>query len=269
MKARTAEISELVKVAHAAADAASVQTLALFRSASLRADNKSGDAGFDPVTQADRAAERAIREVILAARPRDAIEGEEEATRTGTSGLTWVVDPIDGTRAFMSGLPTWGTLIAVGDATGPILGLVDQPYIGERFVGAPNIARMTRSGHRATDLAVRACSDLGAATLYSTFPEIGTASERAAFDAVSAKVRLTRFGCDCYAYALLAMGQIDLVIEAGLNAYDIQAPMAVVEAAGGIVTDWSGGSARHGGRVLAAGSPQIHGAALEILSAHV
>ena len=255
---------DIVETAHALADVAREATLAHFRRSGLSADNKLG-AGFDPVTEADRACERAMRALLARRRPRDGILGEEYGTRKGESGLTWALDPIDGTRAFLSGAPTWGVLIAVADASGPIYGLIDQPYIGERFEGGLGRARM-QGPRGAAALATRPGRPLGEAILFTTFPEVGTATERAAFEAVAGAVRLTRYGLDCYAYALLACGQIDLVIEAGLNPYDIQAPIAVIEAAGGIVTDWRGGPAHGGGRAVAAAGRAQHRAALDILS---
>ncbi|MEM9969654.1 MAG: histidinol-phosphatase [Pseudomonadota bacterium] len=257
------DLDDLWSVAERAADVARVETLRHFRSAGLVAESKRSD--FDPVTVADRAAEAAMREAIGALRPDDAILGEEEQAKPGTSGLTWVLDPIDGTRGYISGTPTWGVLIAVSGTEGPILGLIDQPYIGERFRGGPEGARMSGpQGERR--LAVRGTKTLDQATLFTTFPEVGTTEERDAFRRVSPQVRLTRYGCDCYAYALLAAGQIDLVIEAGLQAYDIQAPIAVVEAAGGIVTDWQGKPAHNGGTAIAAATPELHAAAMALLA---
>jgi histidinol phosphatase-like enzyme (inositol monophosphatase family) len=217
------------------------------------------------VTEADRDAERAMRALLAEQRPDDGVLGEEFAPTPGRSGLTWVLDPIDGTRAFLSGATTWGTLIGLDAGEGPVLGLIDQPYIGERFMGGLGRAALLRAG-ASRPLKVRACPALADAVLYTTFPEIGTVEERAGFDAVRARVRLTRYGFDCYAYALVALGQVDLVIEAGLKAYDIQGPQAVIEAAGGIVTDWRGGPVHRGGRVLAAGDPRAHAAALEFLA---
>jgi myo-inositol-1(or 4)-monophosphatase len=156
-------------------------------------------------------------------------------------------------------------LIAVADATGPVYGLIDQPYIGERFEGGFGHAAMTGpQGARA--LATRGDRPLSEAILFTTFPEVGTAAEGAAFAELSRHVRLTRYGLDCYAYALVAAGQIDLVVEAGLHPYDIHAPIAVIEAAGGIVTDWQGRPAHGGGRVVAAAGRAQHAAALGILS---
>jgi histidinol phosphatase-like enzyme (inositol monophosphatase family) len=254
---------DIFQTAHMAVDAARAAILPHFRDMALDAETK-GDTGFDPVTRADRAGELAMRDVIEASRPEDAIIGEEYGPRAGTSGLTWVLDPIDGTRGFMSGTPTWGVLLALSDESGPIYGIIDQPYIGERFEGG--LGRAMLHGPRGqTPLKTRASRPLSEAILFTTFPELGSEAERAGFEAVSHEVRLTRFGMDCYAYALLAAGQIDLVIEAGLQAYDVQAPIAVIEAAGGIVTDWQGGKAHEGGRVLAAANIEQHAAALEIL----
>ncbi len=258
------DTNHIISTAHALADVARAETLRFFRAEGLTADNKDSG-GFDPVTQADRAAERAMRAVLSARRSDDGILGEEEGFQEGKSGLTWVLDPIDGTRGFLSGTPTWGVLIAVSDANGPIYGLIDQPYIGERFEGGFGISKLSGpQGERG--LKVLGSRSLNESILFTTFPEVGSAEEETAFRAVSEKVQLTRFGMDCYAYALLASGQVDLVIEAGLNSYDIQAPIAVVEAAGGIVTDWQGGPAHEGGRAIAAAGRQQHEAALEILS---
>lgn len=255
---------ELLSAAEAIADEAAARSLPFFRSVGLGAENKSSE-GFDPVTEADRQAERAMRAALSDLRPHDAVLGEEYGPKTGTSGLTWVLDPIDGTRAFMSGAPTWGTLIAVNAGSAPVLGMIDQPFTRERFVGAFGSAHVTRDGET-KDLLVRPCATLAEAILYTTHPEIGTPDERAGFDAVRAGALLTRYGFDCYAYALVALGQVDLVIEAGLQAYDIQGPQGVIEAAGGIVTDWRGGSPHAGGRILAAGDARVHGEALEILA---
>lgn len=260
----TADFTDL-EIAQKLADAARASILPYFRQAGLGTENKLAG-GFDPVTVADRAAEEAMRVVLAVHRPADGIWGEEFGQQPGTSGRTWVLDPIDGTRGFISGTPTWGVLIALSDDNGPFLGVIDQPYTGERFSGAPGVAEMTGPlGPR--PLAVRQGSRLADAILFTTFPEVGTPEDRAGFERVAAQAKLTRYGMDCYAYALLAAGQVDLVIEAGLNAYDIQAPIAVIEAAGGIVTNWEGGPAHEGGRALAAANPEIHAEALALLNA--
>ena len=259
----TATMGDLIRVAHLLADAARPETLRYFRSAGLDADNKR-PADFDPVTEGDRAAERAMRDVLARERPDDAIFGEEYGKKDGTTGLTWVLDPIDGTRGYLSGTPTWGVLIAVGPESGPVVGVIDQPYIGERFIGAPTLAEVT--GPMGTSaLSTRSARPLAEAIVFTTFPEVGSTDEREGFTAVATKARLVRYGCDCYAYALLAAGQIDLVIEAGLQPYDIQAPIAVIQAAGGVVTDWQGNPAHNGGRVIAAANAAVHAEALAIL----
>ena len=254
---------DLRATAAALADAARAAVLPHFRT-DIAAENKAA-AGFDPVTAADRAAETAIRDMLARLRPDDAVLGEELGRAAGTSGLTWVIDPIDGTRAFLSGAPTWGVLIALCDADGPRHGVIDQPHIGERWEGGIGAATLT--GPRGVrPLATRPPRSLDSAILFSTFPEIGTAAERDAFARVAGRARLTRYGLDCYAYGLLAAGQIDLVIEAGLQPYDICAPIAVIAAAGGVVTTWDGGPAHGGGRILAAANREIHAEAMALLA---
>lgn len=263
MRIPSEQLAALEATAQCLADAARDAILPYFRQADLSEDNKL-EQGYDPVTQADRAAERAMRDILATQRPDDAILGEEYGPKSGTSGLMWVLDPIDGTRGFVSGTPTWGVLIAISDDHGPFYGLIDQPYIGERFIGTAGRAQMWGpKGH--VELRTKPTKVLKDAIVFTTFPEVGTAMEGAAFQAVAAQTKLTRYGMDCYAYALLAAGQIDLVIESGLQAYDIQAPIALIEAAGGIVTDWQGGPAHLGGRALAASNPDIHAQALAIL----
>ncbi len=261
-----ADSDDILATAIALADAARAACLPFFRAPDLSIDNK--DAGaFDPVTEGDRAAERAMRAVLARQRPDDGIIGEEFGNTPGRSGMTWVLDPIDGTRAFMAGAPTWGVLIAAGpDGQAPTHGIIDQPFIGERFIGTPGAA-WTEGPLGRRNLAVRRGVPAQGAILMSTYPEVGTSDESAAFARVAERVRLTRYGLDCYAYALLAAGQVDLVIEAGLAPYDIQGPMAVIRAAGGIVTGWDGGPAERGGRVIAAADPDLHAQACGWLAA--
>ncbi len=259
------DADELWRVGEALADAAAARCLPLFRNAALVCDNKAGPGSYDPVTEADREAERAMRAILATERPEDGIFGEEFGETAGRSGLTWVLDPIDGTRAFLAGAPSWGVLIGLDAGEGPVLGIIDQPYTGERFMGGLGRA-VLRRGESERALAVRECRDLSEAVLLTTYPEVGSTVEQVGFEAVRDRVRLTRYGLDCYAYALVALGQVDLVIEAGLEPYDIQGPQAVIEAAGGIVTDWRGGPAHRGGRVIAAGDRRVHEAALEFLA---
>jgi histidinol phosphatase-like enzyme (inositol monophosphatase family) len=262
------DLPALTDLACRLADAAGAASLPHFRSKSLEAGNKKSGGGFDPVTVADRAAEAAIRAILAAERPDDGIFGEEQAPTTGTSGLTWVIDPIDGTRAFISGLPTWGILIALDDGETGRIGIVDQPHIGERFVGVRGAAEarawLTHRGE-SRPITTRPCPGLAPATLYTTTPDMFSAREWEGYREVESRVRLARYGVDCYAYALVALGHVDLVVEASLNAYDIAAPAALIQAAGGIVTDWRGGDCRWGGTAIAAGDPAVHAEALDIL----
>lgn len=257
------DVATLIEVAHSLADLARPVTLKYFRNAPATA-NKANGGHFDPVTEADRAAEQVMREHLAEVRPHDSILGEEFGPKAGTSGLTWVLDPIDGTRGYISGTPTWGVLISVADENGPLYGIIDQPHIGERFHGGLGRAEVT-GPHGTTALKTRAARDLSEAIVLSTFPEVGTVAEMAGFRTVAGQARLTRYGMDCYGYALVAAGQVDLVIEAGLQAYDVHAPIAVVTAAGGIVTDWQGRPAHNGGRVIAAANASIHAQALDLL----
>ena len=262
-------LAALFPLAERLADAAGQAALPYFRLSGLDARNKAADGSFDPVTAADHAAEEAVRAILARERPDDGILGEEAERVAGTSGLTWVVDPVDGTRSFLAGIPTWGVLIALDDGDATRIGIVEQPHIGERFAA---LRRGTGAegwlDHRGTrrPLAVRPCPRLEDATLLSTAAEMFGARERVAFMNVRGRTRLTRYGTDCYGYAMVAAGQADLVIEAALAAYDIAAPAALVHAAGGIVTDWQGGDCRWGGRVIAAGDRRVHEQALEVLS---
>ncbi len=226
--------------------------------------------GFDPVTQADRQAEQAIRDVLRTHRPEDGILGEEYSAHEGISPFVWVIDPIDGTRGYVAGTPVWGTLIAVAQKNSgymrPLAGLIDQPYIGERFWGGFGEAHL-RTANKQIPLRT-STRTLDNAVLCTTFPEVGTEHERQGFEAVSRRAKLTRYGFDCYAYALLAAGHVDLVIEAGLHPYDIQAPTAVIEAAGGVVTNWSGQATLESGQVLAAANRKLHDEVLAILRAY-
>ena len=255
--------SELESVALELADAAGAAILPYFRQATLVADSKDENS-WDPVTAADREAELVMRDILASRRPEDGIIGEEFEPVQGTSGLTWVLDPIDGTRGFLCGAPTWGVLIAVSGESGPMFGIVDQPYIRERFVGGFGKCWMDGPlGRR--NLRARTGKSLPQATLATTYPEIGTRDESRAFHRLADQVLLVRYGMDCYAYALLAAGQIDLVVEAGLKLVDVHAPVALVRAAGGIATDWNGGEAHLGGRMIAAATETLHRLALETL----
>jgi len=270
LRSSSTDRAELLSAANAAADAARVAALRHFRRADLGAENKGGAGAYDPVTEGDRETEAVIRAVLAKRRPNDAIRGEEQSDTPGDSGVTWVIDPIDGTRSYLSGSPTWGVLIAASDRDGPVIGLIDQPHIAERFIGDlyddPLAGAFYHHGGARRRLKTRPCAGIEDAVLFTTFPEVGSPREREAFERVKARARLTRYGLDCYAYALLAAGHVDLVIEAGLQAYDVQALMPVIQAAGGLITAWDGGDCRNGGQVLAAGDPAIHAAAMALLA---
>ena len=246
-------------LAHRLADASGAVVMRHFRQA-LSIEDKDYIDGYSPVTVADREAETAIRALINEACPDHGILGEEHGHERPDARFTWVIDPIDGTKAFITGMPTWGTLIALQDRGKGIIGVLDQPFLRERFVGHGEGAYL---GERR--LSVRSCPDLGEAVLYATEPDMFTPAEGAAFDALARRVRLRRFGADCYAYGMLASGLVDLVVEASMHPWDYAALIPIVEGAGGLVTSWDGGPVSTDGRVLAVGDRRLHAAALEIL----
>ncbi len=253
---------------HRLADAAQDITLNYFDTG-VSVEGKSGKgAAFDPVTEADRRAEQAIRTLLQEHFPEHGICGEEYGITTGTGEFNWVLDPIDGTRAFISALPVWGTLIALTRHGRPVLGIMDQPVTGERFVGLGDAAYLLRPNSPKRPLQARQCATLAKATISTTDAYLFTDKERPAFEQIRSKSRLQRYGLDCYGYASLARGGIDLVIESGLESYDIAALIPIVEGAGGIVTDWSGGTVWQGGQVLACGDLRIHKEALAILKSY-
>ena len=252
--------------AHALADVSGAVIAPYFRRR-LRIENKAEGRAFDPVTAADKAAERAIRKIIRERHPDHGIIGEEFADLAGSSPFHWVIDPIDGTRAFMMGMPIWGTLIGLVCDEQPVVGLMDQPYTGERFWGTSKGAFARSVDGKVKRLKTRSCANLSDAILTSTAPDMfETGKEAQAFNQLSATVRMTRYGGDCYAYCMLAAGHIDLVVEAGLKVFDIVPLIPVIEAAGGIVTGWDGSPATNGGRVIAAGDAALHAKALKLLS---
>jgi histidinol phosphatase-like enzyme (inositol monophosphatase family) len=247
--------------------AASGQAILPFFRAAFGMDDKThGHAAFDPVTEADRAAEVAMRGMIRANLPTHGILGEEFGSENLDAECVWVLDPIDGTRAFVAGLPTWGTLIGLTHHGAPVLGLMHQPYLAERFSGDGVNARL-RSPRGERPLFTRRGTTLDRAILATTDPRLfGQGEERERFLSLEATVRLSRYGTDCYAYCMLAAGQIDLVVEAGLKPYDIVALIPIIEGAGGVVTAWDGGPATEGGRIVAAGDRRLHEAALRHLN---
>lgn len=230
-------------------------------------EDKGGPGAFDPVTEADRAAEAAIRRLIAARYPDHGVIGEEYGEDRPDADRVWVLDPIDGTRAFIAGLPLWTTLIALRHEGAPVIGAVGQPYLGEVFLGGPSGARLLKDGGE-TPLRTRACPALDQALVATTDPDIFQGADRAAWERLRAATRLARLGCDAYAYAMTAAGRIDLVAESELKVWDWSALKPLIEAAGGRFTDWNGRAPDAAdGRVLAAGDPRLAEAALAVLNA--
>lgn len=247
----------------ALARAAAAETLPRFR---MRGDidNKQAD-GFDPVTEADRAAERAIRALIVEHYPLDGIIGEEFGAERQQSPRQWVIDPIDGTRAFISGLPVWGTLVGLTVDGTARCGFMHQPFTDELFLADDDGAVLLRGDRQPEPLRTRPVRRLDEATLFTTTPQLYRGGKRDRFRALEKRVRLSRYGCDCYAFAMVAAGHADLVSEAGLAPHDIVGLVPVIEKAGGIVTTWDGGRPEAGGDIIAAGTPELHAAALSVL----
>jgi len=250
-------VREFVEFAVHLADLASEQILPRFRVA-IGTQNKSKDGGYDPVTVADREAEAAIRREIRRVYPDHGILGEEHGLDAGTSAYTWVIDPIDGTRSFVLGQLHWGTLIALNDGRTPIVGVMRQPYTGETFLGSAAGAELRR-GSDTTRLRARANTRLADVTVCATDPTMfAGAAHSQAFARLAPRARAVRFGGDCYTPCLVAAGCADLVVEAGLKSWDVQALIPIVQGAGGVITDWSGAPADRASEVIIAGNPELH-----------
>jgi histidinol phosphatase-like enzyme (inositol monophosphatase family) len=244
--------------AHQLADQAAALTRAGFRT-SIAVENKSAN-HFDPVTKIDREVEADVRASIAAQYPDHHIWGEEFAgvTALAAQNMTWVIDPIDGTRAFISGMPTWGTLIGLYDGDQPVLGIADQPIVGDRF-WADATGAFWRHSNTTNALSTRSCASLKDAVIAATSPALfESPAQKTSWQALSDRARLVRWGGDWYNYALLAAGHIDAVIECGLGAYDILPLRPIIEAAGGIVTNWQGQAVTAGGDIVAAGDARLH-----------
>jgi len=247
----------------AIADAAAAETLPRFRMP-VTIDNKHAE-GFDPVTEADRAAEQAIRKVIGERYPEHGILGEEHGNVGLDRDYVWVIDPIDGTRAFISGLPVWGTLVGLYHNGRAVMGMMDQPFTGERFIATPGGGIVEHNG-KTTPLSTRKGVSLAQATMMTTSPLIFPAELEPLYKRVENSVQLARYGCDCYAYAMVASGHIDLVVESDLKPYDVGGLIPLIEQAGGVMTTWSGERPEMGGNIVASGSAALHEAALELLN---
>lgn len=260
----TGKLVDFTEFVHRLGDAACAATLPFFR-ARFTADNKLGDGGFDPVTEADRAAEVAMRRLIKDTFPAHGIIGEEFGDENTGAEYVWVLDPIDGTRAFISGLPVWGVLIGLMRAGKPVFGMMVQPFTGERFYGDGEAAFWQRSGEK-RQLRTRQSAGFHEATLMTTSPAMFLGAERVMYDRVESRMRLARYGCDCYAYCMLAMGQIDHVLETGLKLVDYVPLIPIIEGAGGVITDWSGKPPGDDGRVAVSGDVRHHGELLRLIA---
>lgn len=259
--AAAAIAAEFLPFAHRLADAAG-EVIRRYWRAPVAVEHK---ADASPVTVADREAEQALRALIRAEHSEHGIHGEEFGTERGDADLVWCLDPIDGTKSFITGRPLFGTLISLTRAGKPLLGVIDQCILGERWTGASG----TQSTWNERSIRVRACPSLDQAVLSTTNPQLFKApAEKEAFSRVEAAVRLPMYGGDCYAYGLLALGFVDLIVEADLDPHDFMALVPVIEGAGGIVTDWQGRElgSMSDGRVVAAGDARVHAEALRLLA---
>jgi len=258
-----ADKAQFVEFAKRTVRAAGAATLPYFR-ADIEIHNKAGDGHFDPVTEADRAAEQVIRDALADEFPSHGIYGEEYGFQPG-NGLTWVIDPIDGTRAFMTGMLHWGVLLGLFDGDVPIVGAMFQPYTEELFYGDGEQSFFAR-GNQERQMHTSSCAEISDAVLATTGFEWFNAEDRARFDQLRSEVQLWRTGGDCYIYGLVAMGHVHLGTDASLNPYDIQALIPIVQGAGGVVSTYDGDNASMGGAVLASANEALHLKALEALS---
>jgi histidinol phosphatase-like enzyme (inositol monophosphatase family) len=253
----------LTAILHELCDLAERETMPRFR-LGIGVENKD-KAAFDPVTQADHAAEAAIRDWLGKHLPAHGIVGEEAGPSNPDAEFVWHIDPVDGTRAFICGLPSWGTLIGLAQHGRIIAGVMAQPFTGERYLAA-GAGAWLRHGECNQPLTTRATQDLSTAMMMSTSPYLFAAGDIDRYRELEKRCRMTRYGFDCYAYAMLASGHIDLVVESGLKSYDVAALIAIIEQAGGRITDWDGNNALPGGRILAAANPNLHGEAMKVLA---
>ena len=246
------------------ARAAAAVTLPLFRT-DCGEEDKGGPGAFDPVTRADRDAEGAMRRLIAERFPDHGVIGEEYGEDRPDADHVWVLDPVDGTRAFIAGLPLWTSLIALRHEGRPVTGVIAQPVLDEIFLGGPSGAVLLKDGDAPCALRTRACPSLNDAVIATTDPDIFTGAELGAWTQVRAAARMARLGCDAYAYAMVAAGRIDLVAETSLKPWDWSALIPVVEAAGGKVVNWRGQATDDSGQVLAVGDDALIDQALVTL----
>ncbi|MCF6320234.1 MAG: histidinol-phosphatase [Rhizobiaceae bacterium] len=259
-------MNDLEPFLHELCDAAAVETLKLFRQPMVVDNKEEGSkSGFDPVTLADKAAEQVIRGLIGKRFPDHGILGEEFGEENAGAEYCWIIDPIDGTRSYISGLPLWGTLIGLYRNGKPIAGIMHQPFTGERYLSDGSSSVLVHNGTRQLINGSKT-EKLSECIMLTTSPKLFYAEEIGAYQRVEDTCKLTRYGTDCYAYAMVASGQVDLVVESQLHIYDIAALIAIVENAGGKMTNWQGGSAAKGGQILACGNEQVHKQAIELLN---
>lgn len=258
-------LSEYIDFAVHLSQLAAREILTHFR-ANFAIDNKAGEGAYDPVTIADRNAEAIIRREIRRTYPDHGLIGEEFGTDAGSSPYTWLIDPIDGTRAFVLGQLHWGTLIGLSEREAPVIGLMHQPFTGETFIGSPLGGEMRHRGHTRR-LAARPHTRLHDAVICATSPSMfDTPDRRAAFERVAARARSVRYGGDCYTPCMVAAGHADLVIEVGLKAWDIQPLVPIIESAGGVITDWRGVRDTSANAVVIAGNARLHAETIEALA---
>src|SRR5262245_32406563 len=262
---RPTDTAELTRFMLALCDAAGAAILPHFRNLP-GIDNKL-EGGFDPVTEADRAAERALRGLIESSHPDDGILGEEYGPKPSRSGRVWVLDPIDGTRAFVCGLPTWMTLIGLIEGEQAVIGAAHQAFIGETFLGSPEGAFAYRHGEPVSRLATAGQTQLEDARCGTTGPaRYGPGAKAQIYAELRSRVREFRHDADAYFFAMVAAGQMEITIDTGLQSYDIAALVPIITGAGGCVTTWNGGSALNGGDIVASAGPALHESVLQILA---
>ena len=262
--AKTQDWTELTRFALSLAEASAKAILPYFRR-NTPIEVKQGPI-WDPVTEGDKAGERAIRELIESRYPDHGILGEEYGAKPGRSGFTWILDPIDGTRSFVCGMPVWATLIGLSFEGRPVVGVMDQPFVGDRFYGNPGGAWLDHRGHT-QPIRTRTGVRLAQATAGTTTPErFRLAGHETAFAGLYKSVKLMRYGGDAYFYSVMAAGHLDLALDPDLQSYDIAALIPIVEGAGGVVGSWDGGIPAQGGNIIAAGSRALLDEALAVMS---
>ena len=260
-------MQDLINLGKKVAIAGGKEAMKYFRKPNLDFDNKS-QTHFDPVSKADKNTENIMTNLILQHRPNDTIIGEENIDVKGSSGFSWIVDPIDGTRGFMAGQTSWTVLISLNEGDKHHFGIIYQPFTDEMFIGFHNTCNYIHKS-MTKKISVKNCKKISNAIIHTTDPNMGTKIENFAMLELRNHCKLSRYSLDAYAYGLLAYGNIDIIVESSMQFYDIQAPFSVIKAAGGFFSDWKGGSNFNDGRILASGDNNVHKEALEILSRYI